>query len=337
MTGGGPVGATDVMAFRVFEEGFKFFRMGFASAGAMIIFTVNIAFHNRLHAGPTRSGERMNHFSFYKPRDVAAFLFLVAVSAFALIPILWGLSTSLKTAQEVHAFPPTWIPNSVTLEKLAWRRLFRALRPLPPQYGARRARIACPQSHAIHSCGLGNGPLPFLRTRYGAPADVGHDHDPGVSIVVPLYMVAVDVGLYDTLWVLVLVYSAWLVPTLVWLLRGFVASVPAELEESARMDGCTVLGAFYRVTLPLTWPGLIAGSILVFVMIWNDFLIGYSLTLSDENRLIQVGIYYFITETGVQYGPLMAAAIASVIPVLALYALLQRYFIQGLTGGAVKG
>ena len=103
------------------------------------------------------------------------------------------------------------------------------------------------------------------------------------------------------------------------------------------MDGCSVLGAFYRVTLPLTWPGLIAGGVLVFVNIWNEFLIGYSLTLSDENRLIQVGIFNFITEIGVQYGPLMAVAIASVLPVLLLYALLQRYFVQGLTGGAVKG
>ena len=279
----------------------------------------------------------MNHFSFYKPRDAAAFLFLVAASAFALIPILWGLSTSLKTAPEVHAFPPTWIPNAVTLEN--W---------YGGVFSERFGRYLLNTTLVV----LGSLVLSLTLSIHAAWATVrfrffGRDTVlllmwatimiPGVSIVVPLYMVAVDVGLYDTLWVLVLVYSAWLVPTLVWLLRGFVASVPAELEESARMDGCTVLGAFYRVTLPLTWPGLIAGSILVFVMIWNDFLIGYSLTLSDENRLIQVGIYYFITETGVQYGPLMAAAIASVIPVLALYALLQRYFIQGLTGGAVKG
>jgi len=160
---------------------------------------------------------------------------------------------------------------------------------------------------------------------------------PGIAVVVPLYGLAVDVGLYDTLWAPALVFSAWLVPTLVWLLRGFIAAVPAELEESAQIDGCTPLGAFVRVTVPLLWPGLVAAAILVFVMIWNDFLIGYSLTLSDENRLVQVGIYAFMTETGVEYGPLCAAAIASIIPIVVLYALLQRYFIQGLTGGAVKG
>jgi ABC-type glycerol-3-phosphate transport system permease component len=156
-------------------------------------------------------------------------------------------------------------------------------------------------------------------------------------VIVPLYTASVDIGLYDTLWALIIVYSAWLVPTLVWLLRGFIAAIPAELEEAARIDGCSRVGAFWRVTVPLLRPGLLAAGVLVFVMVWNEFLIGYSLTLSDGNRMIQVGIYYFMTETGVEYGPLTAAAIASIVPIAVLYALLQRAFIQGLTGGAVKG
>jgi ABC-type glycerol-3-phosphate transport system permease component len=160
---------------------------------------------------------------------------------------------------------------------------------------------------------------------------------PGIAIVVPLYTLSVDVGIYDTLLVLILVYSAWLVPTLVWLLRGFVANVPNELEESARVDGCSRLGAFYRITLPLIRPGLIAGGMLVFIHIWNEFLIGYSLVLSDENRLLQVGVYFFVTENGIAWGPLMAAALGSIVPVIIAYSFLQRSFIQGLTGGAVKG
>lgn len=276
-------------------------------------------------------------FSFRKPLDVAAFAFLIAASLFALLPVLWGLSTSFKIPQEVHAYPPTWFPDAPT-----WQNWLNAV--FSPKFGRYLLNtilvvfgsLVLSLALAVHAAWA------TVRFRF-----FGRDVSlfamwstimiPGVSIIVPLYMVAVDVGLYDTLVALVLVYSAWLVPTLTWLLRGFVAGVPAELEESARIDGCSVLGAFYRITLPLTWPGLIAGGILVFVMIWNEFLIGYSLTLSDENRLIQVGVYYFITEIGVQYGPLMAAAIASVLPVLVLYALLQRHFVQGLTGGAVKG
>lgn len=276
-------------------------------------------------------------FSYRRWQDLGVLAFLVGVSVFALFPLLWALSTSFKSPIAVHAFPPVWIPENPTLSN--WQSAVmtdRFGRYLLNTGIVVIGSLVLSLALAIHAAWA------TVRFRFtGREALLlimwSTIMIPGVSIIVPLYMLAVDVGIYDTLFVLVLVYSAWLVPTLVWLLRGFVASVPAELEESARMDGCSVLGAFYRITLPLTWPGLIAGGILVFVMIWNEFLIGYSLVLSDENRLIQVGIYYFITETGVQYGPLMAAALASSIPVLVLYALFQRYFIQGLTGGAVKG
>jgi ABC-type glycerol-3-phosphate transport system permease component len=160
---------------------------------------------------------------------------------------------------------------------------------------------------------------------------------PGVSILVPLYLVAVETGLYDTYFVLVLVYSAWAVPTLVWLMRGFVSAIPVELEEAARVDGCSTLGAFYRVTLPLLPPGMLAGGIMVFLMIWNEFLIGYSLVISNNHRIIQAGLYSFVTEAGIEWGPLMAAVTCSLLPVALFYAVLQRYFVQGLTGGSLKG
>jgi ABC-type glycerol-3-phosphate transport system permease component len=257
--------------------------------------------------------------------------------AFALLPVIWGISTSFKTTQEVHAWPPSWIPAAPTFDN--W---------LLAVFDARFMRYVVNTLVVV----AGSMVLSLSFALLAAWATVRFRFRgregllllmwstimvPGIAVVVPLYSIAVDVGLYDTLLAPALVFSAWLVPTLVWLLRGFVAAVPAELEESAQIDGCTPLGAFLRVTVPLLWPGLVAGAILVFVLIWNDFLIGYSLTLSDENRLVQVGIYAFMTETGVEYGPLCAAAIASIIPILVLYALLQRHFIQGLTGGAVKG
>jgi len=268
---------------------------------------------------------------------VAAYAAVLLACAFALLPVLWGLSTSFKTTQEVHAWPPTWLPAAPTLDN--WRLAVLDARFM--RYVGNTLLVV--GGSLLLSLGLALlAAWATVRLRFR-----GRDGlllmmwstimVPGIAVVVPLYAVAVEVGVYDTLLAPGLVFSAWLVPTLVWLLRGFIAAVPAELEESAQIDGCTPLGAFARVTVPLLWPGLVAGSILVFVMIWNDFLIAYSLTLSDENRLVQVGIYAFMTETGVEYGPLCAAAIASIIPIVALYALLQRYFIQGLTGGAVKG
>ncbi len=262
---------------------------------------------------------------------------LIVGAVFALLPILWGISTSLKSVVDVNAFPSEWVPETVTFAN--WNTAV-----LSGRYGTYFSNtiivVACT---LVVSLGL---------AAHAAHATVRHAFRgrsvvlnlmwatvmiPGIAIIVPLYSLAVYVGIYDTLGVLVLVYSAWLVPTLIWLLRGFVANVPNELEEAARVDGCSRLGAFYRITLPLLRPGLLAGGVLVFIHIWNEFLVGYSLVLGDEHRLIQVGVYFFVTENGVAWGPLTAAAMASVIPVVLCYAFLQRSFIQGLTSGAVKG
>lgn len=267
----------------------------------------------------------------------AAYGLLALALVFALAPIFWGLSTSLKAPLDIHRTPPSWLPPTATTVNYA-KAVFDARfgRYLVNTFFVMSASFALSMALALHAA--------WATVRFSFSGREGlmllmwaTIMIPGIAVVVPLYMAAVDLGIYDTLWALVIVYSAWLVPTLVWLLRGFIAAIPIELEESARIDGCSRIGAFWRVTMPLLRPGLLAAGVLVFVMIWNEFLIGYSLTLSDENRMIQVGIYYFMTETGVEYGPLTAAAIASILPIALLYALLQRAFIQGLTGGAVKG
>jgi multiple sugar transport system permease protein len=256
---------------------------------------------------------------------------------FALLPILWGASTSFKPQMEVHLVPATWIPHTPTLANY-FDAVFdaRFARYLANTIWVVFASLVLSTTLALHAAWA------TVRFRFKGRETIllimwATIMVPGIAVIVPLYMASVDLGMYDTLWTLIVVYSAWLVPTLVWLLRGFIAAVPAELEEAARIDGCGRVGAFWRVTVPLLRPGLLAAGVLVFVMVWNEFLIGYSLTLSDGNRMIQVGIYYFMTETGVEYGPLTAAAIASILPIAVLYALLQRAFIQGLTGGAVKG
>ncbi|MCA0448909.1 MAG: carbohydrate ABC transporter permease [Proteobacteria bacterium] len=262
---------------------------------------------------------------------------LAAALAFALLPLLWGLSTSLKAQIDVHKMPPVWIPSPPTFANYA-DAVFdvRFGRYLVNTLIVVFASLVLSTGLALHAAWA------TVRFRFAGREGIllvmwATIMVPGIAVIVPLYMASVDLGLYDTLASLVIVYSAWLVPTLVWLLRGFIAAIPYELEEAARIDGCSRIGAFWRVTMPLLRPGLLAAGVLVFVMVWNEFLIGYSLTLSDGNRMIQVGIYYFMTETGVEYGPLTAAAIASIAPIAVLYALLQRAFIQGLTGGAVKG
>lgn len=264
-------------------------------------------------------------------------LVLAVATAFAVFPILWAIVTSLKTVQENNAWPPTLIPRDPTFanyrEAIFGTQFLGYLVNTVVVAALSAALSLTLAAHAAYAVARWDfkGKDSLLALMWATIMI------PGVAIVVPLYLVAIDMHLYDTLWVLVLVFSAWAIPTLVWLLRGFVANIPRELEESALIDGCTVVGAFYRVTLPLMRPGLLAGSVLLLVMVWNEFLIAYALVLSDDNRLIQVGIYFFVSEVGIQWGQLMAAAITAIVPIAGLYAVFQRAFITGITTGAVKG
>ena len=276
-----------------------------------------------------RSGKVKNYVIIYGILTVAL--------AFVVIPILWGLSTSLKPVTEVNSIPPSWLPNDLTLENydivLFKSKFFLFFKNTVVVIAFSLLLTLFVASHAAWAVARKKffGKDTLLLIMWSTIMI------PGVSIIVPLYLISVSLNIHDTYLVLVLVFSAWGVPTLIWLLRGFISGIPVELEEAAKVDGCSSLGAFYRITVPLLPPGLIAGSMMVFVLIWNDFVIPYSLVISDERRIIQVGLYSFITEAGIEWGPLMAALFGSLVPVLLLYTFLQRYFIQGLTGGALKG
>lgn len=257
---------------------------------------------------------------------------------FAVVPVLWAVLTSLKSPREVALYPPTLLPQNLTFENY-WSAVLNNGTYLHYLFNTVlivvAATILCLvcAAHAAHAVARyrfrGSGLLML--------AMFSTIMIPGVAVVIPLYMLSVEAGIYDTILVLILVYSAWLIPTLVWLLRGFVIVIPIELEEAGRIDGYSRLGVFYRVTLPLMKPGLLAGAVLIFANIWNEFLLGYSLVQSETARVIQVGIYANLTEVGVQWSRLTAAAVAAMLPVLIVYAFLQKAFVQGLSAGAVKG
>lgn len=270
------------------------------------------------------------------PKELLTYVLLGLACLFVALPILWALSTSLKAAREIHA-GAHWLPEVPTLKNY----VDSVLSPRFLRYFANTLMVA---AATFLASALLSAHAAYAVTRMRLRGKSGllfliwsTIMIPGVSVVVPLYALSVDVGLYDTYTVLVIVYAAWLVPTLIWLLRGFVASIPISLEEAAQIDGATRMQTFYRVVLPLMRPGLGAAAVLTFVTVWNDFLIGFALTLSDEHRLLQVGLQSFVTEGGIDWGPMMAATIGSLLPAALVFGLLQRAFIQGVTGGAVKG
>jgi ABC-type glycerol-3-phosphate transport system permease component len=262
---------------------------------------------------------------------------LALTCAFSVFPIVWALSTSLKAPADIVSYPPNWIPSPISLEHYAQVLGGSHM----PRYFGNSLLVA-----------LATILLTLVVASHGAYAAARHEFPaknfllflvlatvmiPGIAVLVPLYMIMSQIGLHDTYWSLVLIYSAWQVPTVLWLMRGFFESIPRDLEEAALIDGCGPLQAFYRVIAPLTRPGLAASAVVVFVYVWNEFIIALTMTASDEMRLVPVGLYYYISAWGVEWGKLMAAVCVALLPAVALFAILQRNFIQGLTSGSTKG
>jgi multiple sugar transport system permease protein len=160
---------------------------------------------------------------------------------------------------------------------------------------------------------------------------------PGALLFIPLYQMMSGVGLNDSLWSLVITYPTFTLPFATWLLVGYFKSIPADLEESALVDGCTRFGAFVRIVLPLAKPGLLAVALFTLTNAWNEFLFAFVFITRNEYMTLPVGMQSMIFGDVVPQGQLAAASLLISIPVVLMYAFGQRFLTEGLTAGAVKG
>ncbi|MGB9669017.1 MAG: carbohydrate ABC transporter permease [Anaerolineales bacterium] len=158
---------------------------------------------------------------------------------------------------------------------------------------------------------------------------------PEFLFIIPIYVLYQRIGLYDTQIGLALVYQVFLLPFTIWLLRGFFADVPIELEEAARIDGCSRIQTLTRIYLPLTSPGIAATAILTAIWVWNELTIALALTF-DSARTVTVAVAGFRGYASINWGSMTAASIVSIIPMFLFAAIAQRYIVEGLTLGAVK-
>jgi multiple sugar transport system permease protein len=159
---------------------------------------------------------------------------------------------------------------------------------------------------------------------------------PGISFLIPWFIIFSKLQMIDTYTALILSHMLVTMPFIIWVMIPFFEGLPLELEESARVDGCTIPGAFIRVMLPISGPGIITSSILAFIFSWNNFM--FSLILAGDNtKTLPIAIFNFISYSDINWGGLMAASVTITAPVLILALLAQRYIIAGLTGGSVKG
>lgn len=160
---------------------------------------------------------------------------------------------------------------------------------------------------------------------------------PPIIFIGPFYLISRRLGIYDTVIAVVMAHTVLNLPLAIWMLQSFFADIPPELEEAAAIDGCSHIGSFWRIVLPLARPGIAATALLVFIFSWKDFLFALTLTSTPRSMTIPVGIASFVQEWNIRYGEMSAAAFFAALPALILVIVAQRNIVKGLTLGALKG
>jgi N,N'-diacetylchitobiose transport system permease protein len=259
------------------------------------------------------------------------------VFAVMVFPVYWMVATAFKPGRQILSYTPQWIPTSPTLSN------FRDAIDQPFFWNAVKNSLIIVSTVVALSVVLA-----FLASLalakfhfYGRKAFIvlilGVQMVPLAALIIPLYILMSRLGQIDKLTGVIAMYLTFVLPFTVWTMRGFLLGIPKELEEAAMVDGATRFGAFVRVLLPLVGPGLVATSIFAFIQAWNEFIIAYVFLHTPEKQTLMVWLASFTTLRGTDWGPLMAGATLSALPVVVFFLLVQRRIAFGLTAGAVRG
>jgi len=268
----------------------------------------------------------------------AAFAALVVlVVAYSAGPYVWTLLTSLKTERELYQFPVTYLPQAPTLinyvHVFSGNPFGRFL--LNSIIVSVTSTVLCLFLATLASYAFARLRLPGSRILLLAILTVAMI--PLITVIVPLYVLVRSLGLLNTYGGLIGPYITWSLPVAIFVLTAFFREIPHDLEEAASIDGCSRVGALWRIIAPLAAPGLVTAGIIVFVNTWNEFLVALTLTSSTEMRTITVGTALFKGEFAFPWGVISAAVLLATIPIVTLILLGQRLVVRGLTAGAVKG
>ena len=272
------------------------------------------------------------------PRRRALFVLgLMATAAGFLLPQLWLFSLSLKSKAGMFEYPPTWVPRNgsaanywfvLTQSQVPWY-LWNSL-VVAAFASAATLAVAVPAAYVL-SRDRFRGRTPLL-----AALLVVQMVSP-VILLVPIYGIIERLGLIDTRAGLILVYAAMQVPFTVWVLKNFFDAVPASIFEAARLDGATRVRTFWSIVLPIVTPGLGATAVFNLAAYWSEFCLALVLLDSQARYTMPLGLFSFQSGYDTDWHLLAAASFIALVPVIAVFVLLQRYFVAGLTAGAVKG
>ena len=269
----------------------------------------------------------------------ARYALLACAVIAAVAPVYWMVTISLKSEVDQFAVPPRWLVFTPTFDHYRDAFFTRSF----GQYLITSATVATLSTICAIVIGtLAAYGLSRFRLRAGLDRKLSMwilstRMFPPIVSAVPLFLMMRDLRLLNTLTSLVIVYTAFNLPFVVWMMRGFFQELPREMEEAAMVDGDSRLGALVRIILPLVTPGLSATAVFCLIMSWNEFLLALVLTQTDSAMTLPVGIAGRVTQYEIKWGVMSAAGVVAMLPILVFAISVQRYLVRGLSLGAVKG
>jgi ABC-type glycerol-3-phosphate transport system permease component len=260
----------------------------------------------------------------------------ILVAVVILLPFFWMVSVSLKPPTEAFAIPARLWPEDPTIDNYvtAFRPEFRTY--FFNSVVVSLATVVITVTLALFAA------YAFTRAQFRALSVIMTlvivtQMFPASAIIIPIYKMMKAANLLNTYASLIVAYVTVTLPVAIWMLRGFMANLPVTLEEAAAIDGAGPLRTFFEIIVPLCRPGIMATTVFVLIVTWQEFLFALSFTSTKEMRTLPVGVNDFIGQYGIRYGELMASSVLISLPVIIIFFVLQRQFVAGLTAGAVKG
>ena len=268
--------------------------------------------------------------------NIMTYLGLAIGLVYACFPVLWMLFSSLKSNTEIFSLPPELFPKEFTLK--AYHSIFGS--PMKVRFFLNSYLVAtvvtlltlfvailAGYSFSRHSFKLKKPLNLFIISTQTVPP---------ISLLIPYFGIVVAFRMYDTYFALIFTYMVFTLPYAILLMTGYFNTLPKELDEAVIIDGGSSFTALWRVLVPGSIPGIVATGVYTFLLSWNEFLFALTLTKSTEMRTVPIGIQLLMGQHAYEWNEMMAMSILGSFPILIMYMVVQRYFLEGLTAGSVK-
>lgn len=272
-------------------------------------------------------------------KSILKYVLLVVITLFVIFPIVWLISTSIKNPVDIFAVPPALVPASPTLdhyktlflEAEIWKYIRNSV------IVAVSTTLLSLATGTLAAYSLARFRLPYKMNERLSFWVLSTRMFPPIVTIIPLFAMMRFFHLLNTRIGLIIAYTAFNLPFVVWMMRGFFIEIPEELEEAAMVDGDSRMTAFRRIILPIAKPGLVATAIFTMILSWNEFLFALILSQTRDAATLPIGVASTVTQYEIKWGQMSAAGVIAVVPVLIFAFIVQKHLVRGMSFGAIKG